>query len=133
MTAAGSLWVDQVGPFLDSEGVTALLGDDDPREVSPSPRDRLLLALRTDTGRLVYPLWQFRDGAPLPGLGEVLDAAGYDPERPATGWTIASWLATEDPDLGGAPRELLAAGRVGAVLVAARDISEELGAGERRA
>lgn len=133
MTSAGSLWADHAGPFLDSEGVTALLGGDDPREASPSPRGRLLLALRTGTGRLVYPLWQFRDGAPLPGLAEVLDAAGYDPERPASGWTIASWLATEDADLGGAPRELLAAGRVEVVLSAAWDLSEEIGTAERKA
>jgi hypothetical protein len=131
VAAAGSLWTDHAGPFLDTEGVTAVLAGVSRQAVSLRVRARRLLALRTGSGRLVYPLWQFRDGAPLPGLGEVLDAAGYDPERPVTGWAIASWLATEDPDLGGAPRDLLAAGRLEPVLFAARDVAEELGTEER--
>lgn len=133
VAAAGSIWADHVGPFLDTEGVTTVLDGVSRQAVSLRVRARRLLALRTGSGRLVYPLWQFRDGAPLPGLAEVLDAAGYDPERPSTGWTIASWLATADPDLGGEPRELLAAGRLEPVLPAARDVAEELGTGERHA
>jgi hypothetical protein len=128
--AAGALWTDHAGPFLDTEGVSALLDGVSKQAVSQRVRGRRLLALETGSGRLVYPLWQFHDGAPLPGLGEVLAAAGYDPTRPATGWTVASWLATDDPDLGGAPRALLAAGRLEPVLAAARDVRLELGADE---
>jgi hypothetical protein len=131
--AATALWTDHVGPFLDTEGVMALLDGVSKQAVSQRVRGRRLLALQTGSGRLVYPLWQFQEGAPLPGLAEVLDAAGYDPGRPSTGWTVASWLATDDPDLGGSPRALLAAGRLEPVLAAARDVRFELGADERAA
>ena len=131
--AAGALWTDHAGPFLDTEGVAAVLEGVSKQAISQRVRGRRLLALRTGSGRLVYPLWQFRDGAPLPGLGEVLDAAGYDPERPVTGWTLASWLATEDPELGGTPRDLLAAGHLAPVRNAARDLRAELGTAERAA
>jgi|GEM_PF-674459 len=131
--AASALWTDHAGPFLDTEGVAAILDGVSKQAISQRVRGRRLLALRTGSGRLVYPLWQFRDGTPLTGLGEVLTTAGYDPGRPATGWTLASWLVTEDPDLGAAPRDLLAAGNLEAVLTAARDLREELGVEEREA
>lgn len=126
--AATAVWTEQVGPFLDTEGVSKVLDGVSRQAVSQRVRAGRLLALRTANGRLVYPLWQFRLGALLPGLPEVLSAAGLDAERPTTGWTIASWLATEDPELGGAPRDLLAAGRVEPVLAAAADLRAELGA-----
>jgi hypothetical protein len=131
--AATTLWTHHVGPFLDTEGVIALLDGVTKQAVSQRVRGRRLLALETGSGRLVYPLWQFHDGRPLPGLAEVLAEAHYDPGRPVTGWTVASWLATDDPDLGGAPRELLAAGRLEPVLDAARDLRVELGADELEA
>lgn len=131
VAAASSLWADHVGPFLDTQGVTKVLGGGSRHAISLRVRAGRLLALRTGSGRLVYPLWQFRDGAPLPGLAEVLGTAGYDPERPTTGWTIASWLSTEDPDLGGLPREFLAAGRLDEVLDAAIDLSTEFGMDEK--
>jgi hypothetical protein len=128
--AAGALWSDHVGPFLDTDGVMALLDGVSKQAVSQRVRGRRLLALQTGSGRLVYPLWQFDETGPLPGLAEVLDAAGYDPGRPPTGWTVASWLATDDPDLGASPRALLAAGRLEPVLAAARDVRFELGTDE---
>lgn len=129
--AATSLWSQHVGPFLDTPGVMALLDGVSKQAVSQRVRGRRLLALETGSGQLVYPLWQFHDGRPLPGLAEVLAAAGYDPARPVTGWTVASWLATDDPELGAAPRRLLAAGRLGPVLTAAGDVRSELGVDER--
>lgn len=131
--AAGALWADHAGPFLDTEGVAAVLDGISKQAISQRVHNRRLLALRTGSGRLVYPLWQIRDGVPLPGLAEVLAAGGYDPDRPTTGWTLASWLTTEDPELGGAPRDLLAAGRLEPVLTAARDVAGELGVEERAA
>lgn len=128
--AAGAVWADHVGPFVDTQGVMAVLGDVTRQAVSQRVRGGRLLALRTGDGAFVYPLWQFRDGRPLEGLAQVLEAAGYDPDRPATGWTLASWLSTEDPALGGEPRTLLAAGRIDAVLDAAGDVRAELGADE---
>ena len=128
---ATTVWTDHLGPFLDTEGVSALLHGVSKHAVWQRVRGRRLLALKTGSGRLVYPLSQFRDGAPLPGLADVLTAAGYDPARPATGWAVASWLATHDPDLGGTPRALLAAGRLEPVLAAAHDMRVELGTEER--
>jgi len=129
--AATALWTDHVGPFLDTEGVMALFDGVSKQAISQRVHGRRLLALQTGSGRLVYPLWQFQSGAPMPGLAEVLEAAGYDPRRPSTGWTVASWLATDDPDLGGSPRGLLAAGHLEPVLAAARDVRFELGTDER--
>lgn len=128
--AAASVWSAHAGPFLDTEGVMRLLGGITKQAVSQRARTGRLLALRTGSGRLVYPLWQFRDGEPLPGLAAVLAAAGVDLERPVSGWTVASWLCTEDPELGGAPRDLLAAGAVDAVTCAAADVRLELGVEE---
>ncbi len=128
--AAAAVWSEHVGPFLDTEGVMALLDGVSKQAISQRVRGGRLLALRTGSGRLVYPLWQFQDGEPLPGLAETLAAAGYDPERPATGWTIASWMCTEDPALGAAPRRLLAAGSLEPVLRAAHEVASELGTGE---
>ena len=130
---ATTAWNDHVGPFLDTEGVSALLDGVSKRAVWQRVRGRRLLALKTSSGRLVYPLWQFRDGAPLPGLADILVAAGYDPARPVTGWTVACWLATGDPDLGGSPSALLVAGRLEPVLAAARDVRVELGTDEQAA
>lgn len=128
--AAAAVWTDEVGPFLETEGVSKVLDGVSRQAVSQRVRAGRLLALRTGNGRLVYPLWQFRHGALLSGLTEVLATAGLDPERPSTGWILASWLCTDDPELDGAPRELLAAGRVEPVLAAARDLRAELGADE---
>lgn len=128
--AAGAVWSDHAGPFVDSQGVAVVLGGVSKQAVSQRVKAGRLLALRTGSGRLVYPLWQFEGGGVLPGLPEVLETAGYAPERPSTGWVLASWLATEDPELGGAPRELLAAGRLEPVLRAARDVRAELGTDE---
>jgi hypothetical protein len=131
--AAASVWSQHVGPFIDSDGVMTLLGGVSKQAVSQRVRSGRLLALRTESGRLVYPLWQFPDGGLLDGLAEVLDAAGYDPQRKTTAWTLASWLCTEDAELGGSPRALLAAGHVDEVLQAARDVRAELGMEETAA
>jgi len=131
--AAACVWSEHVGPFVDSEGVMTLLGGVSKQAVSQRVRAGRLLALRTESGRLVYPLWQFLDGEPVDGLAEVLDAAGYDPLRKTIAWTLASWLCTEDPELGGSPRSLLAGGQIDKVLQAARDVRAELGMDEAAA
>lgn len=132
-SAAAAVWTEHVGPFLDSRGVMTLLGGVTRQAVSQRVKGGRLLALRTGSGRTVYPLWQFREGDVVTGLAEVLGVAGYEPDRPSTGWTLASWLVTDDPSLGGSPRELLFAGRVDPVLEAAREVRAELGTDERTA
>lgn len=82
---------------------------------------------------MVYPVWQFRDSV-LRALPAVLDAAGYRPDRPVTGWAIAAWLTSPDPDLQGmAPVALLEAGHTGRVLSAAPEMAASLGVDERAA
>jgi len=133
-TAAGMAWNDAVGPFLDTDGVRALLGGPTRQAVGDRVRNRRLLALRTaDVGggtRLVYPLWQF-DGATLTALPRVLTASGYDPGELTHGWHVAAWLSEPDPGLGGLrARDLLATGNVEPVLALAGDVRHELGVDE---
>jgi hypothetical protein len=135
LTAAGEAWNAEVGPFYDTAGVRAALGGVTRQAVSERTRKRRLLALvLTSDGsrqdRIVYPAWQFRPGV-LRRLPAVLSAAGYDPDRPVSGWTIAAWLTQPDPALGGlAPLALLEAGHPDAVLVLAREVRASLGVDE---
>jgi hypothetical protein len=131
LSAASAAWTEQIGPFVDADGARVLLAGVTRQALSQRLRAGRLLGLRTGSGRIVYPLWQFGGGGVLPGLSAVLDAAGYDPDRAATGWTLASWLCTDDPDLGGRPRDLLTAGHLTPVLAAAADVRAELGTDER--
>jgi len=132
-SAAAAVWTEHAGPFVDTQGVMSLLGGVTKQAVSQRVKGGRLLALRTGSGRTVYPLWQFRSGDVLAGLPEVLRTAGVDAARETTGWSLASWLVTEDPDLGGSPRDLLLAGRLEPVLRAARDVRAGLGTDERAA
>lgn len=93
------------GPFTDTEGVRKLLGGVTKQAVSQRLRQRRLLGLSlaadgTARDRLVYPLWQFRPSV-LRALPKVLAAAGFDPDRPVTGWRIAHWLTNTSDVLGG--------------------------------
>jgi hypothetical protein len=112
-------WAEHLGPVYDVEGVRRLLG----RAGAPVSRQavskrRGLLALTTGSGRVVYPAFQFRAGAPLAGLAPVLDAV---PESVVSRWTLASWLVSPEPALEGErPVDVLAYGQVDAVVGAAR-------------
>jgi hypothetical protein len=93
-----SSWVEAVGPFYDAAAVAGVLG------VSVSAvRGRRargsLLALRTGSGKVVYPAWQFDDGGQvLPGLVPVLRVLGGSD---ANAWTLASWLRSPEAELSG--------------------------------
>jgi hypothetical protein len=65
-------------------------------------------------------------------LPSVLGAAGYDPARPATAWSIASWLRTEDPEFNDlTPLEMVRAGHLDPVLAAARNLADAFGVRDR--
>jgi hypothetical protein len=96
--ALDSSW-EQLGAFYDTGAVRSLLG----REGKPVTRQAVnkrkgLLALRTGSGQVVYPAFQFRGGKLVRGLDQVLIEL---PERLLSRWTLASWLVTPEPDLGG--------------------------------
>lgn len=108
----------------DRDGVTTGGGR---RPARTPPRRR-----RHGPDRLVYPTWQFHTTV-LTHLPSVLAAAGFDHDRPVTGWTIAAWLTTPDDALDGmTPRQMLRAGQVDGVLAAAAVVAESVGTDERR-
>lgn len=120
------VWQEHLGTFYDVDGVRALLGRSGRPVTKQAVSKRRLLALRTGSGRLVYPALQFRDGAPLPGLDRVLDVL---PGRLVSPWTVASWLVTPQPGLDGdRPVDVLATGHVEIVLEAARNWAAALAA-----
>lgn len=137
-TASSLAWNDDIGPFYDTDGARAALGGVTKQAVSGRVSGRRLLGLRLASNgsgrdRMVYPVWQFRS-AVLRELPRVLPAAGYDPQRPTTGWTIAAWLRTTDPRLEGlTPTDFLERGHVAPVLAAARDVAVSLGVDELEA
>jgi hypothetical protein len=119
------VWSEQLGPVYDVEGVRALLG----RAGAPVSRQavskrRGLLALTTGSGRVLYPAFQFRGGAPVAGIAQVLDVL---PESLISRWSLASWLATPEPELDGErPIDVLAYGQVDVVVAVARAWSRAL-------
>lgn len=131
-SAAEQIWVGEVGPFLDTTGVRAMLGGVTKQAVSERVRGRGLLALRMgpDGRTLRFPLWQF-DGSTLEVLPRILKAVGYRPEVVWHGGLVAGWLCAPDELLGGLrPRDLLAAGQEEEVLERTGDVRSELGVDE---
>ena len=135
---AGAAWAADVGPFYDTTGAQAALDGVSKQAVSARATADRLLALRlapdgSARDRLVYPVWQFVPTV-LRHLPRVLAAAGHDPERTTSGWTVATWLTTPHPDLGHrSPLEVLRADHVDPVLALAGDVAHALGAAERTA
>jgi Protein of unknown function (DUF2384) len=111
-------WEAHLGAFYDVEGVRTLLSRNG-RQISKQAvsKRRGLLALTTGSGRVVYPRFQFSDGAPLPGLDAVLAAL---PEPLVSRWTVASWLVSPQPALDDErPIDVLREGAVAPVVTAA--------------
>ncbi|MEO5964321.1 MAG: hypothetical protein ABIR11_02555 [Candidatus Limnocylindrales bacterium] len=54
------------------------------------------------SGELLYPAFQFADGAPRPAVARILEAFG----DPPSGWEIALWFATPSAFLPGSRRPL---------------------------
>jgi hypothetical protein len=118
---AGSMWAENVGPFYDTESVMMLLGNVTKQAIHDRVRRHRLLALRTASGRLVYPAAQFQRRQVVAGLGDVLDVLLPDDTE---AWVVAAWLTSPDPDLDGeTPVAALKAGRIAEVVQAARDVA----------
>jgi hypothetical protein len=124
---AAATWQEALGSFYDVETVRRLLGRGK-RSVSRQAvsKRRDLLALRTGSGRVVYPAFQFRGSTPLAGLADVLAAL---PPALVSRWTVASWLVSTLPELDGErPIDVLASGATPAVVAAAQEWATALGA-----
>lgn len=101
-----------------------LLGGVSKQAVNDRVRRHRLLALRTGSGRLVYPVAQFDGERVVAGLSDVLDVLVPDDTE---AWMVASWLTTPDPELAGrTPLEALRAGERTEVVRAARELSSAL-------
>lgn len=85
-------WAGQIGPVYHQTDVAALLGKSK-QAVSADPR---LVKLIMRSGRVGYPVFQFRGQVPLEGLGEIVTILT---PAVATHWTIASWLTSPQPQL----------------------------------
>lgn len=125
--AAASVWEQHLGTFYDVDAVRELLGHGGrPVTRQAVSKRKGLLALATGSGRVVYPSFQFVDRAPVTGLGEVLAAL---PEPLVSRWTVASWLASPQRELGGErPIDLLARGTAQPVVAAAEGWARSLAA-----
>lgn len=78
--------------------VRALLGGVTRQALLDRVRRNKLISMRTADGHLVWPAWQFRDRAALPGLDRVLGAVDHGV---VDSWTLASWLRAPQPAAGG--------------------------------
>ena len=87
-------WVEQLGPAVSGVTVARML------EVSPQAvsSNKGLLRLTMRSGRVGYPLFQFKGRRQIGGLGPIVRVLS---PVAATEWTIASWLTSPNSDLGG--------------------------------
>jgi hypothetical protein len=124
LAASELLWNREVGPLVTTSRLQDLLRCSR-QAINERVRNGRILALPTDKGEHLYPLWQFGLGSqPLPGIAEIVATfAG----AVATPWTIASWLVGAEQELDGkAPIEVLRSGDAGTALAAARHYAERL-------
>ena len=89
-------WDEQIGPFYDTPGLTAMLGITR-QAVADRVRRRRLLAVSTQDRRLLYPVLQFDGPTVLAGLPDVLIAFA---DATVDGWAVAAWLTTPAAALG---------------------------------
>jgi hypothetical protein len=124
LAASELLWQRDVGPLVTTSRLQDLLRCSR-QAINERVRNGRILALPTEKGEHLYPLWQFGPTSqPLQGIAEIIETfAG----AVATPWTIASWLVSEEPELDGKPPiEALRRGEAGTVLAAARHYAERL-------
>jgi hypothetical protein len=89
-------WDVHLGPFYSEDRVASMMEIDD-ESLDGLVSEGQLLRLRTSDGLFVYPIFQFDEGTPIPGVGEIfriLTSEGVDE------WTAAAWLLTRQPHLG---------------------------------
>ncbi len=106
------------GGTISAEDAGRLLGMSR-QAVDKKRRGGQLLALPVGS-RQRYPVWQFKDGAMLPGLADVLAAL-----RTSSAWVQAAFFLSRNTRLGETrPLDLLRQGRIDEVVRAARTHGE---------
>lgn len=122
---SASEWYKHLGGFYDLEGVCRLLGSEGrPLSECTVLERKDLFTLKTGSGKIVYPRFQFRGRTPIHGIDKVLEVL---PEDPIDRWIVASWFVTPQKDLHGQkPIDVLAYGCQETVVEAARDIAWRL-------
>jgi len=119
LVGSATSWREHLGELLDVPAVMALLGVGTRQAVYDLVARRKMLGLPRRRGSMAFPAFQFDPaaGRPYPVLAEVLAvfaAARVDP------YTVATWLATGQDELGAAtPASLLADPGAGATVTAA--------------
>lgn len=118
-------WQEHLGVFYDVNDVGRLLSrNGEPLSRQAVSKRKNLLALTTESKRVVYPSFQFRDRTVVSGLDRVLEQL---PENLISRWTLASWLVSHEPELGGArPINALHQGDVDYVVSIARNLARSL-------
>lgn len=112
-------WADIVGPCYTSGGIQKELGVGR-AALSKAVRERRALRLETSDRRTLYPAFQVRNGALVPGLSDVLALLRSGVDDP---WTWAQWLNTPVRGGDGLERrhiDRLSTGEIAGVLAAAR-------------
>ncbi|MEI2638411.1 MAG: hypothetical protein V9F03_05370 [Microthrixaceae bacterium] len=113
-------WLEQLGPALTGATVARMLGVS-PQAVSTN---KGLLRLKMRSGRVGYPIFQFKGRSPIPGLGAIVRQ--LEPVV-ATEWTTASWLTTPNSELDGdTPVEALRLDKLDAAMRAAQRFATAL-------
>lgn len=97
VAAAGAVWHGQLGPVLDLRQASELLGVSTHQTVFDLLEGRRLLAVSTKDGRTLIPVFQFTESGRLDEAVSTILGIFGDVE--ATGWTIASWFTTPNPEL----------------------------------
>lgn len=118
---ARKAWHGHIGDFLTTGEVADLAGWSSRQAVHKAYKEARLLRLTGSNGEHRYSAITFTDSRPakpLAGIQQVLRVwSGTDPD----GWSTASWLATQQPDLDGrTPRQALIEGDYPDVVRSAR-------------
>ena len=96
---SSEVWVEHLGPVYDTDGGAEPLGGDRPVSRQVVNKRRGLLALKTGSGRIVSPAFQFDEtGAVADGVADIVKL--FENGRIST-WSVAFWLASPEPKLGG--------------------------------
>lgn len=93
-------WADIVGPCFTSGALQRELSMTR-SGVSKAVKEHRILRVTTSDGINLYPTFQVRDGAIVPGLDRVLRALAMGT---MSTWTWAQWLNGVTPDENGEPR-----------------------------